>query len=91
MPGAIYELKYERLVTDQTNETRRLLEACGLEWQEECLRFHRNPTATTTASASQVRRPLYDASVNQWRHYARELQGLRAQLVAAGISAAELE
>ena len=91
MPGAIYELRYERLVTDQTSETRRLLEACGLEWEEKCLQFHRNPAATTTASAAQVRRPLYASSINQWHHYAGELQGLRSQLVTAGIPAAELE
>jgi Tfp pilus assembly protein PilF len=85
MPGAIHTLSYERLVADQIGETRRLLEFCGLEWQDSCAEFHRNPTATTTASASQVRRPIYDSSVNQWRHYAAQLAPLSAALESAGI------
>jgi hypothetical protein len=90
MPGIIYDLSYERLVRDQESESRRLLRFCGLEWEHGCLEFHRNPTATTTASASQVRRPMYDSSLAQWRHYERPLEQLRTQLVAAGIDAAEL-
>jgi tetratricopeptide (TPR) repeat protein len=85
MPGLIYDISYERLVRDQENESRRLLAACGLEWQDGCLEFHRNPTVTTTASASQVRRPIYDSSLTQWRHYEGQLAGLRNQLQAAGV------
>ena len=85
MPGAIHDLSYEKLVTDQVGETRRLLEFCGLEWEDACLAFHHNPTPTTTASATQVRQSLYDSSIAQWRHYAAGLDGLRRQLVAAGI------
>jgi hypothetical protein len=85
MPGAIHDLSYERLIADQAGETRRLLEFCGLEWEDACLAFQRNPAATTTASATQVRQPLYDSSVEQWRHYATQLEGLRRQLLAAGI------
>jgi tetratricopeptide (TPR) repeat protein len=88
MPGAIHDLSYERLVANQAEETRRLLEFCGLDWQETCLAFHHNPAATTTASATQVRRALYDSSVEQWRHYATQLDGLRRQLLAAGIELA---
>jgi len=90
MPGVIYDISYERLVRDPEDESRRLLAACGLEWQRECLEFYRNPTATTTASASQVRRPIYDSSLNQWCHYEAQLEGLRAQLLTAGIDATEL-
>jgi Tfp pilus assembly protein PilF len=90
MPGVIYDISYERLVRDQESESRRLLAACGLEWEDGCLEFHRNPTVTTTASASQVRRPIYDSSLKQWRHYEGQLEGLRNQLQAAGIGAAEL-
>jgi hypothetical protein len=90
MPGVIHEISYERLVADQASESRKLLAACGLDWEDACLEFHRNPTATTTASASQVRRPIYDSSLTQWRHYEQQLDGLRIQLQAAGIDAAEL-
>jgi hypothetical protein len=85
MPGAIHALSYENLVSDQLGETRALLEFCGLEWQDACLDFHQNATATTTASASQIRRPMYDSSVSQWRHYTVQLAALRHQLNAAGI------
>jgi tetratricopeptide (TPR) repeat protein len=85
MPGAIYSVSYEDLVADQVNESRKLLQFCGLEWEEACAQFHQNPAASTTASASQVRRPIYDSSVAQWRHYETQLSGLRAQLEAAGI------
>jgi hypothetical protein len=90
MPGVIYDISYESLVRDQEGESRRLSAACGLEWEAGCLQFHRNPTVTTTASASQVRRPIYDSSLNQWRHYESQLAGVRSQLQAAGIPVAEL-
>jgi hypothetical protein len=85
MPGVIYEVKYEDLVADQAAETRKLLEYCGLEWEDGCLAFHRNPTPSTTASAAQVRRPLYDSSVAQWRHYEARLSELKNALAAEGI------
>jgi tetratricopeptide (TPR) repeat protein len=90
MPGFIHDISYENLVLDQEQETRRLLSACGLEWQDACLNFHANPTATSTASASQVRRPLYETSLRQWRHYEQQLDGLRSQLLAAGLTREEL-
>jgi tetratricopeptide (TPR) repeat protein len=90
MPGVIYPLSYEALVADQAGETRKLLDFCGLEWQDSCLEFHRNPSPTTTASAAQVRQRLYDSSVSQWRHYAAELAELRSLLSAAGISTDQL-
>jgi tetratricopeptide (TPR) repeat protein len=85
MPGAVYSLSYEALVADQLSETRKLLEFCELDWEDACMQFHRNPAASTTASAAQVRRPIYDSSVSQWRRYESQLAGLRAQLEAAGI------
>jgi tetratricopeptide (TPR) repeat protein len=91
MPASIHDISYEQLVRDQEGESRRLLAACGLEWESGCLEFHRNPTVTTTASASQVRRPMYDSSLQQWRHYESQLGGLRNRLLAAGIPAAELD
>lgn len=88
MPGVVYDLSYERLIADQSGETRRLLEFCGLEWEDACLAFHRNPSPTMTASAMQVRQSLYDSSLAQWRHYGSQLEGLRRHLLAAGIDAA---
>jgi len=86
MPGVIHELSYERLVADTPGETRRLLEYCGLPWEDACLAFHLNPAASTTASAQQVRRPIYQSAVNEWRNYAAQLAELRSHLEAAGIA-----
>ena len=85
LPRAVYSLSYEKLVADQIDETRKLLEFCGLDWEDGCAEFHRNPSATTTASASQVRRPIYDSSVSQWRHYTAQLSSLSRALESAGI------
>jgi tetratricopeptide (TPR) repeat protein len=86
LPQGIYELSYESLIADQIGETRKLLAFCGLDWQEGCAQFQDNPAASTTASAAQVRRPIYDSSVSQWREYATQLAGLREQLEAANIA-----
>ena len=83
MPGAIHDIRYEHLVADQRDSTRDLLAYCGLNWQEACVAFHQNPAPATTASASQVRRPLYDSSVSQWRHYESQLGDLSTALRAA--------
>jgi tetratricopeptide (TPR) repeat protein len=85
LPASIYSLRYEDLVADQLGQTRKLLDFCGLTWQDACADFHLNPAPSTTASAAQVRRKLYDTSVSQWRHYQRQLEPLRRQLRAAGI------
>ncbi len=89
LPGCIHEVSYEALIANQRDTTRRLLAFCNLEWEEACMDFHSSDAASTTASAVQVRRPLYDSSVAQWRRYAHQLEPLRRQLVAAGIDAEE--
>jgi hypothetical protein len=85
LPGRVRVVSYEQLVAEPAAESRRLLAACGLEWEEDCLRFHENPAPTTTASAAQVRRPLYTSAVEQWRHYEAQLEPLRQALEAAGV------
>jgi tetratricopeptide (TPR) repeat protein len=85
MPHVIHTVSYEAVVADQLGQTRRLLDFCGLEWQDACIDFHRNPSPTTTASAAQVRRRMYDSSVSLWRHYTAQLAELNDQLRAAGI------
>lgn len=86
MPGVIHTLRYEDVVADVEGEARRLLDHCGLPWEEQCLRFYQNTQASTTASALQVRQPIYDSSVGKWRRYARQLEPLRLRLAEAGVN-----
>ncbi len=62
----IYHVDYERLVEDLDGQARRLVAACGLEWEPSCLRFHETRRPVRTASKTQVRRPLYRSSVARW-------------------------
>jgi hypothetical protein len=86
LPGRFLDLDYEALVEDQEGTTRRLLEYCGLEWREACMRFHENPAPTATASAAQVRRPIYRESLDLWRNYRQELAPLARLLAHNGIA-----
>jgi tetratricopeptide (TPR) repeat protein len=79
------EVEYESLVTDQENQTRILLDKLGLDFEEACLSFDKNETATATASSVQVRQKVYTSSVDRWRRYERQLQPLREYLENAGI------
>ncbi len=76
LPGKVLELRYEDMVADQLTQTRRLLDFCGLPWEESCLRFHETERAVRTASSEQVRQPIYNSSINHWRHFRRQLQPL---------------
>jgi len=84
LPGRIHEISYEALIADQRGETERLLDHVGLDWQDSCLEFHKTERAVTTASASQVRRPLYAGSSDDWRRYEARLAPLLAALGDAG-------
>lgn len=86
LPGRFLDLEYESLVQDQEGTTRRLLAYCGLEWREACLRFHENPAETSMASAAQVRRPIYQESLDLWRNYRQELAPLARLLAHNGVA-----
>lgn len=79
-PGSFYDLDYEKLVADQEGETRKLLDFCGLEWDEAVLQFHRTKRVVRTASSYQVKRPLYSSSVGRWRPSADQLKPLLTEL-----------
>jgi tetratricopeptide (TPR) repeat protein len=85
VPGRILDVAYEDVVNAIEPSTRRLLDFVGVPFEAACLEFHRNPTATMTASSVQVRQPLYDSSLRQWQNYAAELAPLRERLETAGI------
>ncbi|SHF91796.1 TPR repeat-containing protein [Microbulbifer donghaiensis] len=86
LPGAIFDLHYEQLVEDLAGESRRLFEYCGLPWTESVLDFHRQEKqGTATASAAQVRQPVYRSSVGKWKNYREQLQPLAEILHKGGI------
>lgn len=72
-PEQIFEMRYEETVADQEGITRRLLEFCGLPWDESCLNFYDQQNTVRTFSRTQVRQPLYNTSVGRWRRYGRNL------------------
>lgn len=79
-PGFILDVPYEELVSDPEAWTRKILQFIGLEWDANCLEFHRNKRQVTTASAWQVRQKIYKNSVARWRNYEKfvgPLKGLR--------------
>jgi hypothetical protein len=79
-PGRIHDLQYEALVADLEPVSRALFSYLDLEWDENCLAFHRTVRPVGTASHWQVRQPLYNRSVERWRSYEPWLAELRAAL-----------
>ena len=86
LPGRIIDIAYEAVVDDSEGESRALIAALGLDWQDACLDFHANSSAAATASAAQVRQPIYKTSVELWRRCEEQLQPLAAALRAAGMT-----
>jgi tetratricopeptide (TPR) repeat protein len=74
--GAMIEVQYEELVADFETHARRIVDYCGLAWDERCLAFHETKRPVLTASAVQVRQPLYRSAVGKWRPYAALLAPL---------------
>ncbi len=73
-PGRLYDLNYEALTEHQEDETRKLLEYVGLNWENQCLEFHRTERVVRTASATRVRQKMYQGSSEEWRKYEKHLQ-----------------
>ncbi len=80
LPGKVLHVQYEQLVADPETHIRRLLGHCGLEFEAACLAFHETRRSVRTASAEQVRQPIYTSSIGYWRHFEAELEPLRASL-----------
>jgi tetratricopeptide (TPR) repeat protein len=80
LPGRVLHVQYEELVRDPERNIRRLLEHCGLAFEPACLSFHETRRPVRTASAEQVRQPLYSSGVGYWRHFERQLDPLRQAL-----------
>lgn len=76
LPGKVLRVQYEDNVADQETQARRMIEHCGLEWEDQVLRFYESDRAVKTASSEQVRQPIYNKSVNSWKRYETELADL---------------
>ena len=76
LPGHVLTVQYEEVVADFPNQVRRLLEFCGLPWEDACLRFYESDRPVRTPSSEQVRQPIYDKSIGQWRRYERYIDEL---------------
>lgn len=80
LPGRVHRVIYENMVEDTEAEVRRLLDYCGLPFEDACLRFYENDRPVRTASSEQVRQPIYKEGVDQWRHFEPWLEPLKAAL-----------
>jgi Flp pilus assembly protein TadD len=82
--GRILDVRYEDLVADLEGQARRIIGHCGLEWHRRCLAFHETERPVRTASATQVRQPLYQSAIGRARPYERFLEPLFAELSGGG-------
>jgi len=80
LPGRVLDVHYEDTVTDLEGQVRRILDHCGLPFEEECLRFYETDRAVKTASSEQVRQPIYQGALGKWRKYEAHLEDWKEQL-----------
>ena len=73
LPGKVLDVHYEVTVTDLESQVRRILDHCGLPFEESCVRFHETERAVKTASSEQVRQPIYTGALGTWRRYEKHL------------------
>jgi tetratricopeptide (TPR) repeat protein len=85
-PASYYEMSYESLVASPKEQLFRLLEFCGLEWQDECLEFYKTTKTVNTLSAGQVRQPLYQTSIDDWENYSILLQDFVSKIGYRSVS-----
>jgi len=83
-PNRVYDLDYEALTRNQESETRKLLEYCELDWEEQCLEFYKTKRAVRTPSGRQVRQKMYTGSSDAWRKYEAHLKPLLESLGKGG-------
>ncbi len=80
LPGRILDVNYEDMVDDQEEWSRRMVNFCDLDWEAQCLEFHKTSRNVKTRSNAQVRQPIYRSSIERWRPYEAQLEPLLAAL-----------
>ena len=73
LPGFIFDIKYENLISDTKTEIQKLLNNCNLDWSNDCLNFYNNKRAIKTASDIQARSKIYNTSIDSWKNYGKYL------------------
>jgi hypothetical protein len=81
MPGRIFDVRYNELVTDPESMAGRILEHCGLPYEPGCADTSRNTTAVDTLSSAQVRQPIHARTLGEWQRYEAQLKPLRDALI----------
>ncbi len=80
LPMPILDVEYEKLITNQDSESRRIIEYLKLDWDDACLSFHEQERAVLTASMVQARKPIYQTATGRWRRYEKHLGSLKDAL-----------
>lgn len=86
LPGQILRVQHEDVVDDLEAQVRRLLDFCDLPFEQQCLDFHQTERAVRTPSSEQVRQPIYQSGLSQWKNYDEFLQPLKEALGATATS-----
>jgi hypothetical protein len=82
LPGKVLRVHYEHVVADLEGQVRRILDFLGLPLEQSCLDYYRTDRSIRTPSSEQVRQPIYQAGLEQWRHYEPYLGVLKRELAA---------
>ena len=77
LPGRVLRVQHEDVIDDLEGSVRRILDHCGLPFEQACVDFHRNPRSVRTPSSEQVRRPIFRDGLDQWKTFAPWLSPLR--------------
>jgi tetratricopeptide (TPR) repeat protein len=85
--GRILDVRYEDVVADLEKQARRIIAYCGLPWDNRCLSFHETDRPVRTASATQVRRPIYKSAIGRWRVYENHIEPLLNGLGVTSVEA----
>lgn len=85
-PETVLDVSYEEVVENQEYVSRKIVAHCGLDWDPACLEFDRNQAPVATASAAQVRKPIYRDALARWRRFESQLTPLIERLQEAGIA-----
>jgi tetratricopeptide (TPR) repeat protein len=87
----LVDVGYEEFVKQPTRTGKNIANAIGAEWRDDAIQIEKNQAPSTTASAAQIRRPIYHTSIGRWRHYRSQLAPLVSALRRAGVTVNEAD